>query len=74
MNITFKRIAPHESRIYDDDGGCIGEVYRQDDILNPGHHVYVAWLDEDPRGSLLIRDRARIRELVHERALTHPYW
>ena len=38
--ITFKRITPELSRIYDDDG-CVGEVYRQPDILNPGKHYYV---------------------------------
>ena len=40
MNINFKRIAPHASRIFDDDGDCPAAVYRQDDILNPGHPVY----------------------------------
>ncbi len=35
--ITFKRITPELSRIYDDDD-CVGEVYRQPDILNPGKH------------------------------------
>ena len=73
MAITFKRIAPHESRIYED-GDCIGEVYRQRDILNPGQHHYIAWLTEDPRGSFRIHDRSRIREIVAERVLTHPYF
>ena len=34
-DITFKRITPHESRVYHD-GDLVGEVYRQEDILNRG--------------------------------------
>ena len=71
MAITFKRIAPHESRIYED-GDCIGEVYRQRDILNPGQHHYIAYITEDPRGSFRIRDRSRIREMVEARVRSHP--
>ena len=73
MAITFKRIAPHEARIYED-GDCIGEIYRQRDILNADRHYYVCILDEDPRGSLRIHDRSRIRELVEARASSHPCW
>ena len=71
--ITFKRITPELSRIYDDDG-CVDEVYRQPDILNPGKHYYVLWLDEDPRGPLQVFDRSRIREQARLRLLTHPYY
>ena len=42
-DIAFKRITPEESRVYFD-GDLVGEVYRQDDILNPGSHFYVAHL------------------------------
>ena len=71
--ITFKRITPDLSRIYDDDG-CVGEVYRQPDILNPGKHYYVLTMDEDPRGPLRVFDRSRIREQARLRLLTHPYY
>ena len=47
--ITFKRVTPHESRIYQD-GDHVGDVYRQDDILDAGNHYYVVHLDEDSRG------------------------
>ena len=47
--ITFKRMSPEEPRIYHDDD-YVGDVYRQDDILNPGSHYYVVHLDEDFRG------------------------
>ena len=40
--VTFKRIASDESRIYDSDGDYVGDVYAQDDILNPGSRVLFA--------------------------------
>ena len=47
--ISFKRIAPEESRIYDADGDHVGDVYAQDDVLDPGARVYIVHLSEDPR-------------------------
>ena len=49
-DIEFRRVTPEESRVYFE-GDFVGEVHRQDDILNPGAHYYVCWLDEDPRGA-----------------------
>ena len=71
--ISFKRINPDESRIYDD-GDCIGEVCRHPDILNPGRHFYVVHLDEDPRGWVRVHDRRRIRDVAQERWDSHPYY
>ena len=39
-DLTFRRVTPEESRIYQD-GAIVGEVYRQEDILNAGAHYYV---------------------------------
>ena len=72
-HITFKRVTPNESRIYDD-GECVGEVYRQPDVLHPGRHYYVIWLDDDPRGFERVFDRARIRGVAQRRVDTHPYF
>ena len=72
--ITFKRVTPHESRIYDADGDCVGEVHRQPDILNPGKHYYVIALDEDPRGWVRVFDRSQIRDVALERLSSHPYY
>ena len=58
--ITFKRTDPEECRIYQN-GMIIGEVWRQDDILNPGSHYYVVHLSEDYRGAHRIHSRSRIR-------------
>ncbi len=37
-HIRFKRAAQDEWRIYDHDGDCVGGVFLQPDILNPGAH------------------------------------
>ena len=71
--LTFKRITPELSRIYDDDG-CVGEVYSQPDILRPGRRCFHIHLSEDPRGPLRVFDRSRIREEARLRLLTHPYY
>jgi len=54
--VTLNPIASDESRIYDADGNHVGDVYAQDDILNPGARVYVVHLSEDPRGFVRVHD------------------
>ena len=71
--VTFKRITPHESRIYAD-GDHVGDVYRQDDILAPGHVFYVLHIDEDPRGPQRVHERHRIREVAQRLVDSHPLW
>ncbi len=72
--ITFRRITPQESRIHDADGDHVGNVYRQDDILAPGHAFYVIHLHEDPRGPQRVHDRSRIREIAQHLLASHPLW
>ncbi len=71
--VTFKRLTPHESRIYAD-GDHVGDVYRQDDILSPGQVFYVLHLFEDPRGPRRVHDRRRIREVAQRLVDSHPLW
>ena len=71
--VSFKRNTPEESRIYDAEGDHVGDVYAQDDILNPGARVYVVHLSEDPRGFVRVHDRARVRQVAEERLLSHPF-
>lgn len=71
--ISFKRINPDESRIYDD-GDCVGEVYRLPDILNAGVPCYVVHLSEDCRGPVRVRESSRIREMAQRLVDTHPLW
>ncbi len=70
--ITFKRITPQESRIYDADGDHVGDVYRHDDILAPGQAFYVLHLFEDPRGPKRVYDRGRIRDVAQSLLDSHP--
>ena len=72
--ITFKRIAPDESRIYDAAGGHVGDVYALDDLLHEGARSFVVHLSEDPRGPCRIDDRSRIREVTENRVRSHPLW
>ncbi len=71
-SVTFKRITPDESRIYDADGDHVGDVHRQDDILVPGEAFYVVHLFEDPRGPRRVHDRGRIRETAQSLLDSHP--
>ena len=71
--ITFKRITPSESGIYQD-GDHVGDVYRQDEILNPGSHCYVIHLAEDWRGPRRVHDRNRIREVAQRLVNSHPLY
>ena len=70
-HVTFKRIAPDESRVYQD-GDHVGDVYAHDDILEPGRRVYLVLLDDDHRGWARVHERSRIREVTEERLRTHP--
>ena len=72
-DIAFKRIAPHESRIYLD-GEPVGEVCRQDDILDRGARFWVIHLDEDWRGPQRVYDRNRIRDVARRLVSTHPFY
>ena len=71
-SVTFKRLTPQESRIYDADGDYVGNVYRHDDILAPGRVYYVVHLYEDPRGPRRVHDRDRIRDVAQSLLDSHP--
>ncbi len=71
--LVFKRLTPHESRIYAD-GDHVGNVYRQDDHLAPGRVFYVVHFHEDPRGGRRVHDRGRIRDVAQSLFESHPLW
>ena len=72
--ITFKRIAPDESRIYDAAGDHVGDVFALDDPLRAGARYFLVHLDEDPRGPYRVHERSRIREETARLVATHPLW
>ena len=65
-DLTFRRITPEESRIYQD-GTIVGEVYRQEDILNRGP----ALLRDPPLGGPS-RPRQGARARSHSRRSPAP--
>ena len=71
--ISFKCIAPEESRIHDADGDHVGDIYTQDDVLHPGGRIYAVHMLEDPRGFVRVKDRNRIRRVAGEPLLSHPF-
>ena len=70
--ITFKRIAPDESRIYDGAGDHVGDVYARS--AGAGARYFVVHLEEDPRGPIRVHDRDRIRAVAESRVRSHPLW
>ena len=54
--LTFKLVAPDEVRVYRD-GDYIGDIFKDEDILNPGRFHYLIWLYEDRRGWKRVTDR-----------------
>ena len=71
--VSFRRVAPDESRIYQD-GDHVGDVYALDDPLHEDARHFVVHLDEDPRGPCRIDDRDRIRQVTESRIRSHPLW
>ena len=71
--VTFRRVAPDESRIYRD-GDHVGDVFALDDPLHADARYFVVHLDEDPRGPCRVHDRGRIREVTESRVRSHPLW
>ena len=70
--VTFKQIAADQANIHDEDGDCVGEVFRYPDILKPGQSIFAIHYFEDPRGPVHVSDRSRIRDQAQRRYDTHP--
>ena len=75
MTGTFrKRIAPDESRIYQD-GDHVGDVYRARRSAAAGAHYFVVHLDSKTRAVPAASMTAdRIREVTESLVLSHPLW
>ena len=70
--LTFRLAAPDEVRVYRN-GEHIGDIFRDEDILNPGRFHYLIWLHEDRRGWKRVTDRGRLHETVERWVETHPF-
>ena len=69
--VTFRRIAPDESRIFRD-GEIVGDVYALDDSLRESARYFEIHLDEDPRGPVRLHDRSRVQEVAERLVSSHP--
>ena len=56
-DVSFRRIAPDESRIHVDGDDHVGDVYAMSDPSAAGGRVYIIHLDEDYRGPTRVHDR-----------------
>ena len=72
-DLSFERAAPDEVRIYRD-GEYIGDIYKDEDILDPGRHHYLIWLSEDRRGWKRVSERGQLRETVRRWVDSHPLY
>ncbi len=72
-SIQFTKVTPEHFRIFDNDG-CVGDVFRQPDLLNPSGHCFVIHLDEDPRGFVRVFDRSQVRDVAQARLDGHPFY
>ena len=71
--LTFEPGPPDEVRIYHN-GDYIGDIYKHEDILNPGAHYYLIWLSEDFRGWKRVRERRNLRAATEHWVDTHPLY
>ena len=72
-DLTFARTAPDEVRIYRD-GAYIGDIFKDEDILNPGKFHYLIWLAEDWRGWKRVTERSQLRAATERWVETHPFY
>ena len=70
--LTFKLAAPDEVRVYRD-GRYIGDIFKDEDILEPGRFHYLIWLADDFRGWKRVTDRGQLRAAVERWVDTLPF-
>ena len=71
--LTFERTAPDKVRIYRD-GEYVGDIFKDEDILNAGQHHYLIWLSEDWRGWKRVTGRGELRTVAERWVATHPLY
>ena len=72
-DLTFALAACDEVRIYRD-GEHIGDIYKDEDVLNPGQFHYLIWLAEDWRGWKRVTERSQLRVATEQWVQTHPFY
>ena len=72
-DLTFELTAPDEVRIHRS-GEYIGDIYKDEDVLNPGRFHYLIWLAEDWRGWKRVTERSQLRAETERWVDTHPFY
>ncbi len=70
--IRFVRTSDEEAQIVVN-GRCVGDVYADDDILQPGKRVFTIHLPEDVRGPRRVHDRNLVRKTAQRMVDTLPW-
>ena len=70
--IRFVRTSDEEAQITVG-GKCVGDVYADDNILQPGTRIYTVHLFEDARGPRRVRDRSLVRKTAQRMVDTLPW-
>ena len=72
-DLSFHLTAPDEVRIYRS-GEYIGDIYKDEDVLQPGRFHYLIWLVEDWRGWKRVTERSRLRAETERWVDSHPFY
>ena len=72
-DLSFQLAAPDEVRIYRGDE-YIGDIFKDEDVLNRGRFHYLIWLAEDWRGWKRVTDRGQLRAETELWVATHPFY
>ena len=76
--ITYRDVTcPHDNdfvyRIYHY-GNMVGEIYRHEDLLIPGTHLFLIHLVEDHRGFVRVHDINVLHQTTRRLIDTHQLW
>ena len=72
-DLSFHLAAPDEVRIYRS-GEYIGDIFKDEDVLNPSRFHYLIWLAEDWRGWKRVTERSRLRAETEQWVESHPFY
>ena len=72
-DLSFQLTGPDEVRIYRGNE-YIGDIYKDEDVLNRDRFHYLIWLVEDWRGWKRVTDRSRLRAITQQWVDTHPFY
>ena len=73
-DLSFQLTAPDEVRIYRNGTEYIGDIYKDEDVLQAGRFHFIIWLAEDWRGWKRVTDRSQLRAETERWVESHPFY